>query len=348
MKVVLIPLFLAILLCTPFAYAQEFNAGIVQGLWYSQEKVFAGETVRMYIAIRNNTGSELTGTVEFFDNDERLSRKNVQALDGRIIESWADWTPTYGEHTLRANLSRIELHKVGTSTKEVEVISALAEDTLTIDYDTDKDDIGNTEDSDDDGDGVSDTEEKQNGTDPLVKDAPQEQTENASASNDSNEDTQGQNDTDSNASSNTSEGLERFLTPGPAQSALSSVSDYIEEARINLDEYRASRNARNESPQLETSSSTVTVDGFGEVVRSASTTEEDTVWTHDFSLWDFIKSVWALALTLFGTIYTFVLAALSFVLKHAMLVQVGVLLLILFLLVKLAAKFGRRPKHPKF
>jgi hypothetical protein len=166
----LVLLFLAIPLCV--SYAQEFNAGIVQGLWYSQDTVFAGDTVRIYVAIRNNTGSDLSGTVEFFDGDKRLERKNVQALDGRIIESWADWTPTYGTHTLSANLARTELHKVGSSTQAVEVTSALAEDVLFVDYDTDKDTIGNEDDADDDGDKISDAQEKQNGTDPLVANTP--------------------------------------------------------------------------------------------------------------------------------------------------------------------------------
>ena len=151
-----------------FANAQESNAGIVQGLWYSNEVVFAGETTRIYVAIRNNTGSDLTGTIEFLDGEKKLERKQVQALDGRIIESWADWTPSYGTHTLTANLSRTELFAVGSTTQEVEVVSVTTSDTLFVDYDTDKDGTGNQTDTDDDQDAISDADEIKNGTDPLV------------------------------------------------------------------------------------------------------------------------------------------------------------------------------------
>ena len=170
-------------------YAQEFNAGFVQGLWYDTETIFADKPVRIYIAIRNNTGADLTGTVEFFDNDKRIERNNVSALNGRIIESWADWTPSFGTHTLSATLSRIELHVVGSSTQAVEVVSALAEDTFFVDFDTDGDGIGNEDDKDDDGDGKSDKEEIEAGTDPLVYDAPPENdsSTNEKGSDDSNE-----------------------------------------------------------------------------------------------------------------------------------------------------------------
>ena len=70
--------------CATTASAEEFNAGIVQGLWYSQEDIFAGDTVRIYVAIRNNTGSDLTGTIEFKDAEKPIDRKNVESLDGPI------------------------------------------------------------------------------------------------------------------------------------------------------------------------------------------------------------------------------------------------------------------------
>ena len=141
MKWLLTGLFFITLAST--ALAQEFNAGFVQGLWYQDKVMFVDTPTRIYVAVRNNTGADLTGTVEFFDNDNKIERNNISALDGRIIESWADWTPTYGEHTITATISRIELHQVGSSTQAVEIVSASASDTFFVDYDTDNDGVGN-------------------------------------------------------------------------------------------------------------------------------------------------------------------------------------------------------------
>lgn len=325
------------------SYAQESNAGIVQGLWYSQEKIFTGDTVRIYVAIRNNTGSDLSGTVEFFDGNSRIERKSVQALDGRIIESWADWKPTYGTHTLSANLARTELHKVGSSTQAVEVTSALAEDTIFVDHDTDKDKIGNEDDTDDDADGVSDMQEKQNGTDPLVRNTPATTQADAKQEKDEDEDEVIQNNEENNDSSSESEkspeGFERFLADSPAENVLASATKYITTAKQNLDEYREERKEKQEQA-TSTTKEAVNADGFGEVTRATSSNAGS---FSSFDFGDFFTSVFKLIGVIFSTVYTLVLAALSFVLAHPMLVQVGVLVLILFLLMKFASKFGRRP-----
>jgi hypothetical protein len=323
-------------IAAPLAFAQEFNAGIVQGLWYSQETVFADRPIRIYAAIRNNTGSDLTGTVEFYDNQKRISRKNVQALDGRIIESWADWTPTYGTHTISANLARIELNKIGEETKEVTVTSALSEETLFVDYDTDNDKEGNQEDKDDDGDGISDEAEKEAGTDPLVKDMPVavKKNEERETQTITNEDTQ-----DENPSSNDPAGLERYLTDSPAENAFSSITALINDAKKDLDSYREERTQRQQ--EIASSSLKVNADGFGEISRSTSTANGQ---LKQLGLGDFIVLVVDLAKTLLNIVYTTLLAALSILLSNPMLVQLGILLLIPFLIIKFASKFGKRPK----
>ncbi len=325
---------LLLLLLFPFfsAGAEEFNAGIVQGLWYSDETIFEGDTVRIYVAIRNNTGSDLSGTVEFKDGQTRIERQNVQALNGRIIESWADWTPSYGTHTISATLSRIALHAVGSSTQEVSLTSTLADDTFFVDHDTDDDNVGNEGDTDDDDDGISDVQEQKNGTDPLTKETAVVTTE------DRREDSHEEDSTAEDESANEPEGLERYLAESPAEDVLSSVTTFINDAKENLDGYRAERA---EKKQASTTAPDVNGDGFGAVTRSSSSESSS---FKELSLTDFFASVFNLAKALFDAGYTLLLAALSFVLAHPVLVQLGILLLILFLLIKLAAQFGRRPK----
>ncbi len=331
--------------------AQESNAGIVQGLWYGTEKFFAGENARMYIAIRNNTGSDLTGTVDFFDGEKKLDRKQVQALNGRIIESWADWSPSYGTHTVSANLSRIELTAVGTTTQEIEVISALAKDTIFVDYDTDHDNIGNNEDTDDDNDGASDIQERSNGTNPLVYNISKPVSSEVTTENtQSAKGAEGEADVPPGAtasdSSHASDGMERYLAPSRAQSILSDVTQYIATTKQSLDTYRTKRAEDAVLAKATSSLPLVNEDGFGEIERMRETTN-----THfslpTFNGEGFFGKLFDGIGKLFFAFSTFILSLVSVILGHPIFVQLGLLLLILFILIKSASKFGRRPRKSK-
>lgn len=333
-------IFISIFLLLPFqsAHAQSSNAGIVQGLWYSQDKVFAGEKVRIYVAIRNNTGGDLKGIVEFFDGEKKLERQNVQALSGRIIESWTDWTPTYGSHSLKATIIRTELSQVGSSTKEIVVSSALAEDTLFVDYDTDKDGIGNTEDINDDNDTYTDAEEKQNGTDPLVKNEVKVQKETS----DDKEEVRDVAETDDEddkrvATQNSSEGLEQYLAPSRAETVLSSVTKYVDTAKQKVDNYRQERAEVKDAETV-----TVNEDGFGAITRTEAGEKKSDVPQKEDGGGGFLDKASATLSSLLSNVYAFILWLVSFVLGHPMLVQLAILLGILFTIIRFASKFGKR------
>ena len=137
----------------------------------------------------------------------------------------------------------------------------------------------------------------------------------------------------------TPEGLEQYLTDSPAENVLSSVTSYINEAKENLDTYREER--KSDSTQVATTSKPmVNADGFGEIARASSTATS-------FNLSDFLGSIFKLIGNLVGVVYSLVLTALSFVLGHPMIVQLCLLILILFFIIKAAAKVGRRPKNFK-
>ena len=321
------------------AMAQESNAGIVQGLWYDREDFFTGETVRVYVAVRNNTGADLSGTVEFFVNGERVERNNIDALDGRIIESWGDWTPDYGTSTISATLSRTEISSTASGTQSVVVTSALAEDTIFIDRDTDNDGTGDLIDQDDDGDGIADSDDAE----PLVFNEPAETAEDTEE--DENEiETEAANARISAPSETDSQsaGLEQFLTPSRADSALASLTKTITESKRQLDSYRAERSSDNdeagaeETPSVSSASTTgtVTPEGFGTVTRTQDTEAAQSGWLD--TIWQFIAAT-------FSIIYTVILAGLSWLLGHASLVQLLLLFLLLYALYKTAKKFGSRP-----
>lgn len=87
------------LLVIPFvSFAETANVGIIQGIWFSQDTYFVGDTIRIYTAVQNNTGGDIEGEVDFFNNDEWLGTKKFTSLDGRITEVWMDSVATLGEH----------------------------------------------------------------------------------------------------------------------------------------------------------------------------------------------------------------------------------------------------------
>ncbi len=319
-----------IILFTPLVSgAQGSNAGIVQGLWYDKDTFFVGDTVRVYVAVRNNTGADLSGTVEFFVNEERVERNNIDALDGRIIESWGDWTPSYGTSTISATLSRTEISSTASGTQPIIVTSALAKDTIFIDRDTDSDGTGDLVDQDDDGDGIADGDDAE----PLLfnKPAETEKNENEAETEDS---SPSLSETD-----NQSAGLEQFLTPSRANGALASLTETITESKRQLDSYRAERSSDDEAKETQgvsfaSSSGTTTPEGFGTITRTQNTEDASTGW---------LATIWQFIATTFSIIYTVILAGLSWILGHPSLVQLLLLLLLLYALYKTAKKFGSRP-----
>lgn len=342
-------------------FAQSSNAGFVQGLWYDKDEVFVGETTRIYVAIRNNTGGDLTGRVEFFANGDLIERTNVAALNNRIIETWADWQPEYGQYTITAQLSRTEINQVGSTTQAVQVISTSAEDVIFVDYDTDGDGIGNTKDTDDDGDGISDTKETAAGTDPLDANDPPPVVEEPEESGEENEATDSssspQDDpSETNRNGDDPDGLEQYLSDSRADTALEDFTDYINDAHRRIEAYRASRREENtgeseQQEETEPAAESLRDSAAGSSTTSSSiitqlpSTNENLTITRTKSE---PKEGWLEKITRYffaavDYVYTFILFAASLYLAHPIVVQITFLLLILFLIVKLAQRLGRRP-----
>ncbi|MEM9336871.1 MAG: thrombospondin type 3 repeat-containing protein [Patescibacteria group bacterium] len=325
-----------IIILFPVFVSAQSNAGFVQGLWYEQETLFVGESTRIYAAIRNNTGADLTGTVEFYVNDNRIERNDVSALNNRLVESWTDWTPTYGTSTIRATLSRTELSSTASGTQQISVVSALTEDIVFVDYDTDGDGRGNATDRDDDGDGWSDEDEIANGTDPLVYD---EKTDSGDVEDEQIEEGTEMAVEDDNSNSGP-EGLEQFLTDSRADTTFETVTDLITTTRTNLDNYRERRNAERaiESRSDESGVASTSAETAGEADSSfgaISRTQGDVPKTFTERTWDFIVRN-------LENLYTLMLWLTSLFLWNPIIVQLTLLFLILYTVYRLARKFGRR------
>ncbi len=156
-----------------FAYATT-NAGFLQGgIWYSKDPFFAGETVRVYAAIFNSGIDDISGRVEFFDNQKSIGSSNFFVeRGGKFSQVWTDWQATEGNHSIKAVIISALLLPVGKEPIpiEFEQKSAFEENPRLVQKDTDSDGIGNNNDPDDDNDGLTDAEEIKLGSDPLIAD----------------------------------------------------------------------------------------------------------------------------------------------------------------------------------
>lgn len=150
-------------------FAQSSNIGIVTGIWFSEDVFFSGDPIRIYTAVQNNSGEDIEGDVEFFDNDISIGKKDFTAPNSRVVEVWLDTTVTKGQHDYSVTFTEAQINKSGEVPKTITPRSIKSSDTIIVDNDSDGDNIGDTEDLDDDNDGFSDIEEITKGSDPLDK-----------------------------------------------------------------------------------------------------------------------------------------------------------------------------------
>lgn len=160
-------------LLTPVSYAGEgANAGFVNGLWFSRAPFFAGDTVRLYAALQNNSGFDIKGEATFFDKSEKIGEADFSVVSGRLLEVWTDWHVREGNHTVSVAITKVFKVEVGKDPQPIMLaFPSFTQEPLFVDKDTDGDGIGDSKDTDDDNDGLSDSEEKQQKTNPLMADS---------------------------------------------------------------------------------------------------------------------------------------------------------------------------------
>ena len=168
----IIILFVLFLLCPFYINAQDVPPKSLQvkGLWYSKFPFFRDEDIRIYVIIQNDLKYDVRGMAQFFDNEDFVGEINFTVVSGRLIETWVDWKPSAGDHTITTKLTQITKHEVGEIAEPIAIQTEIFESNVFVDTDTDSDGIGNTNDLDDDNDGVSDAIEETNGTNPLLED----------------------------------------------------------------------------------------------------------------------------------------------------------------------------------
>lgn len=173
-------LFLFLFFCFPSRIvAQETlkNIGfLTKNIWYSKTPFFDKDLIRIYTIINNSAKEDVIGKILFYSNKKIIGSSDFSASNGGSgVIVWTDWQVAYGEQIISAKISEAKIAKKdGTFINVILENSESSIDSLDVDFDTDKDGIGNKEDNDDDNDGLLDEEELSLGLDPLNPDTDQD------------------------------------------------------------------------------------------------------------------------------------------------------------------------------
>ena len=97
-------IFSLLFFCFATAQAATLNAGLVSGIWYYKLPFFAGETVLIYTAIQNNSGTDVKGKVQFLKNEELIEEAPFSVLKGNLVQVWGAWKAHQGTSKISANI----------------------------------------------------------------------------------------------------------------------------------------------------------------------------------------------------------------------------------------------------
>ncbi|MBI4433561.1 hypothetical protein HY632_02225 [Candidatus Uhrbacteria bacterium] len=129
---------------------------------FAPETFFLGDTVRLYVRVKNVGDRDVQGNVFFSENGTAIGAPpfSVRAR-GAEEEVWVDWQPaTIGDRQIFLRVvTAPETRDEDLSNNEMIV-------PITIDRDTDGDRVGDRVDADDDGDGLPDAWEEAHGLNP--------------------------------------------------------------------------------------------------------------------------------------------------------------------------------------
>ncbi len=81
------------------------NARILPTIWFSDLTVQAGDTVRIYGAIQNNAGQNISGSAQFYLDQELFTAIDFTSTNNSLKEISIPWIAVVGEHTVHISLN---------------------------------------------------------------------------------------------------------------------------------------------------------------------------------------------------------------------------------------------------
>jgi hypothetical protein len=81
------------------------TTGIIAGqIWYSEDPLVAGDTVKIYTAVWNGDSSPLSARVEFYDQNTVLGERDVVVDSQSLNDVSVSWLVTPGDHVIHATI----------------------------------------------------------------------------------------------------------------------------------------------------------------------------------------------------------------------------------------------------
>ena len=88
-----------------WAEGETENIGFIpDNIWFSKDPPTEGDTVKIYTLVFNNGKNALFGTVEFYDKNVILGKKEFLSPAGGIKDVSVNWEVMAGDHTLSAKI----------------------------------------------------------------------------------------------------------------------------------------------------------------------------------------------------------------------------------------------------
>lgn len=133
---------------------------------FSKERIFAGDTVKIYARVFNIGDSDVFGFVVFSNNDKEMAEPQpISVKPNTYDDVFIDWKATDGENNIGAKI-------VGNNPPDDNPENnSTVKKSVFVDFDTDKDGIGDKNDTDIDNDELTNEEEKEKGTNPQNPDS---------------------------------------------------------------------------------------------------------------------------------------------------------------------------------
>lgn len=270
---------------TSFAAVQ-----FIDGLWLKDTNIYAGNSTRVYVALRNGAPADITGVVRMYSNGEFLGEKQVSALPGRLIETWVDWTPNSpGVYELSATLSRVRIHYPSGPESVPDTNATISRSAVEVTAQPEPEVNTST----------TETEVKQTSTSTILSD----------------------------------QGLEQYIPEGTLNNQLTRLTQQlsiIDEQLAHIQSDRASKRSHLSTELSTTTPSDTEFDAWGRPTGTTTIGELLSRPAQDF----FIRN--------WNNFVDHSISALRWLLAHPMLIQIFGLLLTLFVIYRLARRFGRR------
>jgi len=80
------------------------NVGVIPAIWFSSQRVYEGNEIKIYGGIQNHSTSTVEGSYKFFVDGKELGGGKFVSKPESLIELNADWKATSGKHEMELKI----------------------------------------------------------------------------------------------------------------------------------------------------------------------------------------------------------------------------------------------------